>query len=146
MIRIARDGVIVEMTEEEYAATWAQPTKAERKVQMLAAVAARRWQAEVAGTMIGGVVPLKTDPTTQTKLTAAYLKASKDPEFSISNWKVAPGVFGLLSNAEIIAAGNALTAHIQLCFDKEAALSAQILAADTHAALDAIDIEAGWPS
>lgn len=146
MIRIARDGEIVEMTEEEYAATWAQPTKAERKTQMLAVLAGRRWQAEVGGTMIGGVVPLKTDEVTQTKLTAAYVKAQADPGFSISNWKVAPCVFGPLSNAEIIAAGNAMTAHIQLCFDNEAALSAQILAADTHAALDAINIETGWPS
>lgn len=129
--------------------TWTQQWTVEGdlaavKAAMLAALASRRYDAEIAGTTVGGV-PLATDRATRSILTAAYVKASQDSEFAIPNWKVANGVYVTLDAATIIAAGDAATAYVQLCFDNEVALSAQIEAAEDFEALAAIDLETGWP-
>lgn len=109
----------------------------------LAALAERRWQAETGGTMVAGT-PIKTDAESTGKITAAYVQASANPAFTV-RWKVDTGVFVTLDAATIIAIGDAVTAHVQACFDNEDVLTTAILAAEDAAALDAIDIEAGWP-
>ncbi|TIW97782.1 DUF4376 domain-containing protein [Mesorhizobium sp.] len=114
------------------------------RASTLAKLADRRWSAETGGIIFGGV-PVKTDRESASKLTAAYIKADKDAGYSIPNWKVAEGVFVTLTAATIIATGDAVTAHVQACFDREAALTAEILAAETPADLAAIDLESGWP-
>jgi hypothetical protein len=114
------------------------------KTTKLAELAEIRWNAEESGTTFGGN-PLATDRTTQAKLTAGYAKAVNDPDFVIASWKFAAGVFGSLDATTIIAAANAVEAHIQACFTNEAELSANVLAAADFAALEAVDFEAGWP-
>lgn len=141
--------VIVESWQPEFAALVAMGPDAYAPPQitaedLIARLAARRYAAEEGGTMFGGQ-PLSTDRTTQTKITAAYVKASADPGYTIAAWKFAPGVFAPLDAATIIAVANALEAHVQACFANEAAISAQIMAAATPEALEAIDIEQGWP-
>jgi len=111
----------------------------------LASLAARRFDAEEAGTTFNNY-PLATDRTTQAKMTAAYVKASADPDYTIAAWKFGPGVFVELDAETIIAAANAIDAHIQACFWHEAELSALILAAETPEALAAIDLDLGWPA
>lgn len=111
---------------------------------LLAALAARRYAAEESGTTFNGL-PLATDRTSQAKITAAYVKATADPEYTIEAWKFAPGVFAALDAATIIAAADVMMVHVQACFANEAVISAQILAADSPEALAAIDLEAGWP-
>ena len=115
----------------------------EAKTAKLAELAEIRWNAEESGTTFGGN-PLATDRTTQAKLTAGYAKAVNDPDFVIASWKFAAGVFGSLDATTIIAAANAVEAHIQACFTNEAALSADVLAAADFAALDAVDLTVGW--
>lgn len=105
-------------------------------------LAARRWQAETSGITLAGML-IKTDEDTQRKITGAYVQADKNPAFSV-RWKLDAGVFVTLDAATIVMIGDAVTAHIQTCFDREADLTADILAAEDAAALDAIDIEAGW--
>jgi hypothetical protein len=114
------------------------------KAAMLAALAERRWQAEEAGTTLGAM-PLATDRVTQAKLTAVYFKAAAESDFTIPNWKVAPGVFVTLDATAILAAGDAVRAFVQLCFDNEASLAAEIEVAADFDALAAIDLETGWP-
>lgn len=127
--------------QDAYIATWLES----RKMDKLAALADRRWQAETGGIAVGGI-SIKTDEKSQAKVHAAWSKAKADPGFSITNWKFETGVFGTLSNAVIIVAGDAVTAHVQACFNHEATLSAAIIAAEDYETLDAIDIEDGWPS
>ena len=81
---------------------------------------------------------------TQSKLTAAYVKAVADDGFQITAWKTGPGVFSTLTAASIIAAANAIEAHVQACFDNEASLSGEITDAADLAELAAVDIEGGW--
>jgi hypothetical protein len=115
----------------------------EAKATKLSELATIRWDAEESGTTFGGN-PLATDRTTQAKLTAGYAKAVNDPDFVIASWKFAAGVFGSLDATTIIAAANAVEAHIQACFTNEEALSANVLAAADFAALDAVDLTVGW--
>jgi hypothetical protein len=113
------------------------------KAAKLSELATIRWNAEESGTTFGGN-PLATDRTTQAKLTAGYAKAVNDTEYTIASWKFAAGVFGSLDATTIIAAANAVEAHIQACFTNEAALSADVLAAADFAALAAVDLTVGW--
>lgn len=110
--------------------------------ELLAYLAEKRWRVETGGCPFGGMV-IKTDRESQIKMTAAWTRANADPAFSIPNWKIAPGVFISLDNATILAVGDAVTAHIQACFDMEEALTAEILAGTitTYAEIDA----AAWP-
>lgn len=117
---------------------------AARKDEKLAVLAARRWRAETGG-IVFMTMAIKTDEDTQRKITGAYVQADKNPAFT-ARWKMDAGVFVTLNAATIIAIGDAVTAHIQTCFDKEADLSDLITAAEDEAALEAIDIETGWPS
>lgn len=110
----------------------------------LAELAAIRWEREESGTTFGGT-PLATDRTTQGKITAAYIDAKEDPTHVVPDWKFGPGVFGSLDAPTIIAAADAIKAHVQACFSHEAALSADIMAAADFDDLDAIDLQAGWP-
>lgn len=113
------------------------------RLAKLAELGAIRFAKEEGGTVFNGA-PLATDRVTQTKLTAAYVKATANPDYVIADWKFAPGVFGTLNAATIIAAANAVEAHIQACFTRESELTAAILAANPEQ-LDAINLNLGWP-
>lgn len=106
----------------------------------------KRVAVEEGGIVLNGMTIATDRAVSQAKITAAWAKAKADPTFSIANWKVAPGVFVPLDNATIIAIGDAVTAHVQACFDKEAELAAAILAdppeITTYQEID----EADWPS
>jgi len=115
-----------------------------QKALKLAALADRRWRCETGGITFAQM-PLKTDEDTQRKITGAYVQADKNPAFT-ARWKMGAGLFVTLDAATIIAIGDAVTTHIQACFDNEGSLSDQIMAAEDYAALAAIDIEAGWPT
>ena len=131
------DGELVEVPDDP------RPTLAVRRPALLEKLAMRRWQAET-GAFTFGAVTLALDSETTNKLDAAYLKATRNPAFT-AQWKVENGVFVTLDADTIIALGDAVTDHVQDCFANEAAITAQILGANTHAALDAVDIENGWP-
>jgi hypothetical protein len=116
-----------------------EPSLADLKKTKLAELARIRWEHEVGGMEVAGLnVP--TDSTTTGKLTAARIKADADPDYVLSNWKVAPGAFIALDAATIIAVSDAVYDHVQLCFDREAALSGQIMAAQNAEQLDAVEL------
>lgn len=106
-------------------------------------VADLRWQRETGGIVIQGA-PIRTDRESQAMLSGATLSAQLDPALPIK-WKGADGVFRVLDAETILAIARAVLAHVQACFDREAELVEIIDAAETHDALLAIDIEAGWP-
>jgi hypothetical protein len=109
----------------------------------LAALAARRWEEETAGITIAGVA-IMTDRESQGLITGAALAATLDPGYSAA-WKTAAGAFVTLSASEILAIAHGVRGHVQGCFDREAELAHLIHAAADQAALDAVDINVGWP-
>ena len=99
-------------------------------------IAQARYNAEIAGVTINGVL-IKTDRETQAVLTAACLQAYIDSGYSL-NWKTGDGTFVSLPAEQIMAFGTAVRAHVQSCFDHEAELLPLIEAATTQAELDAV--------
>lgn len=107
--------------------------------ELTQSIAARRYQAETAGTIVNGMA-LPTDRDSQALVTGAALAAWMDPNYTCQ-WKTADGFVDLAAQ-QIIALASAMRAHVQACFDREAAL------------LDALDagtftveqLDQGWPA
>ena len=112
------------------------PTFEDLKVRKYREIAQARYNAEIAGVTINGVL-IKTDRETQAVLTAACLQAYIDSGYSL-NWKTGDGTFVSLPAEQIMAFGIAVRAHVQSCFDHEAELLPLIEAATTEAELEAI--------
>jgi hypothetical protein len=110
----------------------------------LAALADRRWRAENGGVVIGGA-PVRTDATSQAKITGAVSLFDNDPEMAAIDWEAVPGVWVTFDAATMKAIGVAVGRHVQACFSRAKALSGEIVAAADATALDAVDIETGWP-
>lgn len=108
--------------------------------ELAAAIAARRYHAETSGTTVNGM-PLDTGRDSQALVTGAALAAVLDPAYSCQ-WKTASGAgFITLDAQQIIALAGAMRAHVQACFDREAALLAA-LEAGTYTDEQ---LEQGWP-
>lgn len=117
-----------------------EPTFDEQKAQKKAEIAAARYEAEIAGTVVDGVT-IDTGRDSQALITGAALAAMLDSAYSL-NWKTVTG-FIHLTAPEIIAVAQAVRAHVQACFDREAELCALVDAAQTAEELDEIIIS--WP-
>jgi hypothetical protein len=122
----------------------APSTLVDAKSAALAYLADRRWQAETGGTTVNNS-PVTTDAQSQAKITSAVVAAMLDANYSVQ-WKMPGGNFVTFNHDQIIAIGQAMRAHVQACFDREAELSAQINGASDAEALAAIDLNAGWPA
>jgi hypothetical protein len=88
--------------------------------KLLAALAARRFAVETGGVTIGPVT-IQTDRETRANLIAARIKAKEDPTYSVK-WKTPLGFVPLDATTIIIAADTA-AAHVQKCFESEAAVA-----------------------
>jgi hypothetical protein len=112
------------------------------KNETFADLAARRWEATQRFTYdnVDTVADSAISPLTA-KILAMQIT---DPQGS-ATWKLGPGEFRTWNLAQMITYGAAINVHIQACFDREAQLSAAILAAATPGDLAAIDILTGWP-
>lgn len=79
---------------------------------------------------------------TTAKIRALEETGSTDP----INFKLTATAWRSWTLADLKAYGQAIDAHIQACFDNEAAIATQIQAATGRAELNAIDLDAGWPT
>jgi hypothetical protein len=100
-----------------------------------AEIAAARWEAETAGIDVNGFT-VRTDRESQALITGAALKAMQDSEYSC-RWKGVSG-FIELTAPQILAIADAVRAHVQSCFDREAELCGLIDKAKTPGDLDKI--------
>lgn len=116
------------------------PTLDELKGAKRAEMAAARYAAEISGVTLSGAV-IRTDRESQALITGAALAASHDENYSVT-WKAKNG-FVTLTAAQIIAVAQAVRAHVEACFDREAELQTAIEAAESAEALDEITWEAG---
>lgn len=107
--------------------------------QLVARIAARRWQAETGGTVIEGL-PLPTDRESQALITGATVQAMIDPSYTL-NFKTAAG-FVTLTAQQVIGIASAVRRHVQASFDRESAL----LEALDAGTFDEAMLEEGWPT
>lgn len=115
----------------------AEDLATEARAGIRAAIKSRRDRALDAGTTVGGM-PVATDDTSQSRITGAALAVTLDPGATI-RWKCADGAFATLDAAAIIVIAQAVRAHVQACFDREAALLAALDAGEAY------EIDTGWP-
>ena len=101
------------------------------------AIKARRNHAMNSGITVAGV-PVHTDDQSQSRIMGAALAATIDPDTTVK-WKASDGGFVMLDATTIIAIAQAIRAHVQACFDREAELLAALSAGDEY------DIDDGWP-
>lgn len=113
------------------------------RAEKVAALAARRYEAEIGGVTVGGIA-VATDDRAKIMIAGARIKAEVDPNATF-RWKTAAGFVDLMA-AQLIAISDAVLAHVQACFDREAELAAEIDALTDWQAIAAIDISAGWPA
>lgn len=113
------------------------------KLSLLADVAARRWQAETGGIVIGGT-PIATDRESQAQLSSAYTSLSGGL-IADTPWKAADGSFTMVTLAGLEPVAQSVAAHVRACFDAERIHCEAISALSEQADLDAYDITAGWP-
>lgn len=109
------------------------------KNMMKAEVAAERWSKEVANvevTIKGSTYQFPTNRDTRYVLQNALLSSTNS-----FNWKLNTDVWVTLTNTEIQSILDAITAHVQSCFDWEFAKIGEIDAAKTLSALNKIVIK-----
>jgi len=104
------------------------------------AIARRRFAAETAGITVNGMLAY-TDRTTQMKLTAASVRAARDPAYTV-DWKLASNTFVRLAADQLIAIGDAVGDYVQACYTRESVL---LTALADGAYTDAM-LEEGWPA
>jgi hypothetical protein len=80
-------------------------------------IAAARWAEETAGIDVNGFT-VRTDRESQALVTGAALAAFADPDYTCQ-WKTEAG-FVSLDSVQIKAVAQAVRAHVQSCFDREA--------------------------
>ncbi len=130
------DHVTETWTIESLSAEEAAAVLAAAKAAKKAVIAAARYAAEIAGVTVSGAT-IRTDRESQALITGAALKATQDAEYTCT-WKAESG-FVSLNAATIIAVADAVRAHVQACFDAEAAKCVLIDAAATVAEVEAIE-------
>ena len=104
-----------------------------------ALIAARRWLAETSGTTFGGM-PIDTDDRSKLMINGAALRADRSADY-VLRWKTSQG-FVDLTAAQVLAVADAVSEHVQLCFDREDAL----LLAVADGSITAEMLEEGWPA
>lgn len=109
----------------------------------IADLAARRYQAEIAGTTLSGT-RIPTDRETQGKLTSIRVASDADPNYTV-RFK-SPAGFVTLDRAAIVAVTDAARAYVQSCFDLEDERTTAITGLTDPVAVLGFDIEAGWPA
>lgn len=111
------------------------------KAERLAALAAKRYDVEVGGTMLNGsYVP--TERSARADLVGARISALEDVNFTL-DWKTPDG-FVTLTAAQIVAIADASRNHVKATFAHEKTLTQAINSATTVDDVLAIDIESGW--
>lgn len=121
----------------------------EMKAAACAQVRDRRWRSHIVVT-VGGV-EFVSDDTAATRLTAAITARQTaqalglEAEGATAGWEAKNGTMVPMTLNDLRGLLLAGVAKTQAAFGRQAALCAQINAAETPEDLAAIDIEAGWP-
>lgn len=120
-------------------------TLEQRKAKMHEAIRAKRWHVETGGIVVSGA-PIRTDETSQAKITGAVSLFASDDSLTSIDWEAQPGEWVTIDAATMTAIGIAVGRHVQACFSHARTLSEAVEVAEDHDALDLIDVEAGWPA
>lgn len=110
----------------------------EVKRELKGRMASRRWEREIAGVWVDGIL-MQTDR--DSRATMASIPAWSDGEM----WKDGQGLFRSLTVSQFESARSAIAAHVRACFAREAELAAMIDTATSVEELRALPVTEGWP-
>lgn len=114
--------------------------KAEQARQALvSSIAARRWQAETGGIYVAGM-HIETDDRSKALITGSAIKAMRSDAYTL-NWKTPEG-FIQIPAEQVLAMADAVSDHVQACFNREADLIEALEAGTLTEAM----LEEGWPN
>lgn len=117
---------------------------ADAKAAKRDALASARWRHETGGIVVGGM-QVATDRETQA-IVDRIVKAFDDGDITGPvKFKRGAGDWVEIDEATARMVKSVGAQHVQACFAHECLIDGAIAAAANHAALDAIDIETGWP-
>jgi len=134
---------LAEFRADELAYTSQATSLAEARAEAEAKLAAIRWERTQTFTYDGVATPCNDGA--RAALLGAVVGLQIEGSQGPITWKLAPGEFRVWTLPELIAFGQAMRAHVQTCFDREAALSAQIEAARDSRTAMAVNLLDGWP-
>lgn len=140
--RLAAEPVFASAELDQYPTT--DDLEATARAHMLDLIAARRWVAIRDGFTFGGS-PVTLDDRAQARIDTAIAGLKRQPSGATVEWEVARGVFQTMDLATLEALGDAAFAHVQACFSNSKPMMQAATDAADIAALNAIDLEAGWP-
>ena len=105
----------------------------------VALIAEVRYRHEIGGIVLAGM-SIDTDDRSKTLISGSALKAMRDPDY-VLRWKT-PAGFVDLPAAQVLMIADAVSDHVQACFNRESALLDALAAgAFTEKMLDE-----GWPA
>jgi hypothetical protein len=113
---------------------------AKKREETIATIASKRWLAETAGISVNGL-SVYTDRTTQMKLTAATLRATRDPDYTV-DWKTTSGTFINMTADQIITIGDVIGDYVQACYTREG----EIMSALNDNMFTDNMLDEGWPA
>lgn len=108
-------------------------------VDVTAVVANERYKREIAGIVLAGM-PIETDDRSKTLIAGAALKAMRDPDF-VLRWKTPDG-FVALPSPQVLMIADAVSDHVQACFNRESVLLDALAAGTFNERM----LDEGWPA
>lgn len=123
---------------------YSQLITAEQKAEQtrrahVSSIAARRWQAETGGIDVAGM-HIETDDRSKALITGSAIKAMRSAAYTL-NWKTPEG-FIQIPAEQVLAMADAVSDHVQACFNREAELLAALEAGTFIVEM----LEEGWPN
>jgi hypothetical protein len=111
---------------------------AAERLNLATRIAERRYLAECSGVIVGSL-RVDTDDRSKLLINGAALEAVIDPAYAMQ-WKTRSG-FVDLTGPQVIGVAQAVRAHVQACFNREAELLAELEAGTLTEEM----LEQGWP-
>lgn len=116
--------------------------------QLYAAAAQHRYAILEGGTVIdlgSGPMPMPTDTYMRSLIKPLRDDAVADAAFTVTNYRVGPNTYITATADQIIAIFDAVRAHVQWCFNANAAVDAKI-ADGTYTTLSDVVNASEWPA
>ena len=104
----------------------------------------QRKQIEAAGVTLDGMT-LRTDEGSQARISGLVATVLADDAADNFDFEARPGQWVTLTRDQVLAAGKAVSKHVQAAFTRQRELEAEIEQAQDLYALRDVNINSGWP-
>lgn len=133
-----RKVVVVRRKQVNMTAAEKAEKDAQANAQWIQQIAEHRYRAETAGMVLGGI-PVDTDDRSKLLISGAAQRTAREPGYTL-RWKTYEGFIDL-SAEQVQAMADAVSDHVQACFNREAELQAAV----ADGSITAEMLEQGWP-